>query len=764
MKRVTRTLLLLPFLLLACSLSVATAALSSIPLSPVVQHAEWGDRVINRPISYRLVASPEADRDALTKLHANITASSKKSATPLYIGQVGDASLEDLKLNGQVPVQSEGYYLEVTPERVVVLGRDGVGTFYGVQTLLQILRHDSYPEVRIQDYPSIATRGMIEGFYGNPYSHQNRLDLFEFFGENKMNCYIYGPKNDPYHGFGDKWRLPYPEQEAEGIRELVQVAHENKVNFVWALHPGNYIKWTDDDGDGVIDDFIKAKEKFEMMYGLGVRAFAVFFDDIWGVGKDPEYQAQLMNYLTEEFVLPKGDVEPLLLCPTQYNKAFANGSYLPTLGERLHESVQVMWTGATVVDMINREDMEWINQQLGRKAFIWLNYPVTDYCVDHLLMGATYGNDTDIADLYGGFCANPMEYAEASKVSLFSIGDYTWNTPAYDALDSWERGLHYLMPEEAMYEAFKLFCENNIDLGPTGHTLRRTNESSTFKAAAEPFLNWTREGVYDAEGAQGVRDYFQRICTEMPLLAQEADNQALIEEIQPWMDAFVLMAERGEALIDAYDALHKGDAEAFVRHYQQVKELEQQKMQIRSRDFEGSIKNPRPMPANEVIAPFLKELESLLVAEYQSRYDYRHDLFPQLVVESGFYFIMVDGQYLSGIRGDKTPILREERDLINPQRQVWEIELDTTQSRYSIRNAEDNRYINELGIFGRYPYQPNWHTFTIAEQEGKYAIRNGGDADDQIWAVQEGKLVKSDHEELADGDYLFELIPVENEQ
>ena len=45
-------------------------------------------------------------------------------------------------------------------------------------------------------------------------------------------------------------------------------------------------------------------------------------------------------------------------------------------------------TGNSVVDMINVGDMEWINPKIGRKAFIWLNYPVTDYCINHLLMGA----------------------------------------------------------------------------------------------------------------------------------------------------------------------------------------------------------------------------------------------------------------------------------------------------------------------------------------------------------------------------------------
>ena len=51
-----------------------------------------------------------------------------------------------------------------------------------------------------------------------------------------MNTYIYGPKDDPYHS-SPNWRLPYPEKEAKQLQELVKVAQENEVDFVWAIHP-----------------------------------------------------------------------------------------------------------------------------------------------------------------------------------------------------------------------------------------------------------------------------------------------------------------------------------------------------------------------------------------------------------------------------------------------------------------------------------------------------------------------------------------------
>ena len=59
------------------------------------------------------------------------------------------------------------------------------------------------------------------------------------------------------------------------------------------------------------------------MYDLGVRAFAIFFDDISGDGTDPGRQTELLNRLDADFVRAKGDVAPLVVCPTDYSRLWA---------------------------------------------------------------------------------------------------------------------------------------------------------------------------------------------------------------------------------------------------------------------------------------------------------------------------------------------------------------------------------------------------------------------------------------------------------
>lgn len=314
---------------------------------------------------------------------------------------------------------------------------------------------------------SIRFRGVVEGFYGTPWSHEARLRQLKFYGENKMNTYIYGPKDDPYHS-SPNWRLPYPEKEALQLQELVKVANENEVDFVWAIHPGQDIKWNQEDRDLLL-------AKFEKMYDLGVRSFAVFFDDISGEGTNPNKQAELLNYIDEKFVKAKPDVTPLVMCPTEYNKSWSNpkGNYLTTLGEKLNPSIQIMWTGDRVISDITKDGIAWINKRIKRPAYIWWNFPVSDYVRDHLLLGPVYGNDTQIADQMSGFVTNPMEHAEASKIAIYSVASYAWNPEKYDSEQTWKDAIRTILPSAA--EELEFFAAHNSDLGRTDINTAGTN-------------------------------------------------------------------------------------------------------------------------------------------------------------------------------------------------------------------------------------------------------------------------------------------------
>ena len=133
--------------------------------------------------------------------------------------------------------------LSITPKGIDIFGYDQQGAFYGLQSLRQILsspgvKDGIIPALSINDYPDLKYRGVVEGFYGEPWSHEVRLSLIDFYGRNKMNTYLYGPKDDPYHS-SPYWRQPYPAEQERNIKELVDASKRARVDFVWAIHPGN---------------------------------------------------------------------------------------------------------------------------------------------------------------------------------------------------------------------------------------------------------------------------------------------------------------------------------------------------------------------------------------------------------------------------------------------------------------------------------------------------------------------------------------------
>lgn len=740
---------------LTCMCSTNTIQAQQVTVSPLPQEISWGSKAFDQGFSYTLTGEDEADADAVRVLRTNVS-NGLGTNIEIIIGERGDKAITDYEAN--IPTKKDGYYLKVEPGKVIIAGNDESGTFYGVQTFLQIASQQEVMQVEIKDYPDVIDRGVIEGFYGNWWSHTDRIRQFEFYGKNKMNVYIYAPKDDPYHR--EKWREPYPEAEAKKLSELIVKAKENKVQFVWSIHPGNDIQWNDTDMKKVLD-------KFELMYAMGVRAFGLLFDDIFGEEQArADKQAEMINYVTENFIKKYPELPPIIFCPTQYNRSWSKGNYLEVLGENANPEARIMWTGNSVVDMINKEDMDWINAKLKRNAYIWLNYPTNDYCIDRMLMGPTYGNDKNIAEQLSGFTANPSEYAEASKVSLYSIADYTWNMTDYDENTSWERAIEYLMPDHSA--AFRVFCENNIDLGQTGHGLRRKDESKRFAEAISEFKEKTVEGL-NKEAFEAIKPMFDEFVTscEELLDPQVQENNPMAKELVAWLQVMKLMGERGQKMCSLYASIADNKPEEFINTYKEMSVLETEQKAIRSRNFPGSKKSPNPTVAAEVVAPFMKQYTNLLIAEYKKHYNEGWENFPAVLLNDGKYYIKYDGKFLTNVSGSKFPTFVTDKDDINPQRQEWVISMDYNTGRYKIENAQDNRYLNEKGEFTvnetTNPYESVWHSYNITRLNGIYAIQNAGQAGNKFWTANSTRISTGNRGEYHTENFIFELIPLDEE-
>ena len=575
-------------------------------VNPVPQQVEKGASatIVDAPKAWSVKCDAGKHTDVLNVLATASVKQEKNAQYTVTLGVKGDKSVK--KFAKKVPAKAEGYYLQVDAKGVVIAAADEAGLFHGVQTLLGMMAKGKVEYCQVTDYPDVPFRGVVEGFYGTPWSHAVRLDQIHFYARNKMNVYIYGPKDDPWHR--DKWREAYPEAEGKKISELAEVAKKNGVNFYWAIHPGVDIKWTDEDRDKLV-------AKLEMMYDLGVRSFAVFFDDIWGEGTKADKQAALLNYVDDNFVQKKPDVAPLVMCPTEYNRAWANDQkgYLRTLGTQMNKGIEIMWTGNSVVHCIDRESMEWINQRIDRKAYIWWNFPVSDFVRDRILLGPAYGNDLDIAETMSGFVSNPMEHAEASKLSLYGIADYTWNMEGYDYKRDWEKAIVDVLPANAA--ALRTFALYSKDLGPNGHGFRR-EEGDELKDLAQQALS----GNVAARQELGLR--CQDLKTAADILLNDDTNPQLQKELRPWLLQAKNVADYGMTVVAMSEALVKTTKAEGLRSvenfYNQARSLQKQMYELENSNVRHPLQ-PGIKVATKVLLPTLNQLFAQTVKTYNEK-------------------------------------------------------------------------------------------------------------------------------------------------
>lgn len=470
----------------------------------------------------------------------------------------------------KLPCREGAYALVVEGGSLTVYAHSEEGAYYAKQTLSQLLQgvpgsrtaqQDPFPGKSLEevallgelpvgtliDYPDLPFRGAVEGYYGIPWGFEERLSQFAFYGRNKMNMYIYAPKDDPYH-HGQGCYEPYPAAKAQEIKALVEFARQNHVHFTWAIHPANTVNWQVEGGRVQLEGLCR---KLELMYGLGVRDFAVLADDSNGEIGKAERQVQLCNYILEHFIRRHPDVnQTLMMCPTGYNRSWTTPQFLQTLGEGLDKSIPIMWTGDTVVHDITLRGQQWVNGLVQRPTFIWWNWPCNDFKRGRLSMGRTYGLGTEpgMRQEMSGFVANPMEHAEASKVGLFGVADYTWNIAAFDSVRNWRTGIARLFPGCA--DAMQVFCRHNSYLLPNNHGYYR-EESVEMAPVSEAFRASLERGEADVDAAGKLREEFRRMEEAGKTLASAPGMAAFRKDADPWIRQFTLTGSMGRTMMDA---------------------------------------------------------------------------------------------------------------------------------------------------------------------------------------------------------------------
>jgi hyaluronoglucosaminidase len=288
-------------------------------------------------------------------------------------------------------------------------------------------------------------RGMIEGFYGPPWSHAERLDMIAFCGAVGLDTWVHAPKDDPYHR--ERWREPYPEAELARLADLVAHAVRHGVRFVYAIAPGLDVCYS----SGA--DFDALLTKLEQLRTIDVRHFQLLFDDVehtlhcaedqrrYGGYERPSgaAQAQLSNRFAREVAQPG----PLVVCPMAYAGTGA-GDYRRCFAPHLDDGIVLYWTGPEVVSLaITREELDMsVRRYGGHEHLLWDNYPVNDWDPEVLHLGPLRGRDPGLADgPLRGIVANAMVQATPSKLALATVADWARDPAGYDATASFAGAL-----------------------------------------------------------------------------------------------------------------------------------------------------------------------------------------------------------------------------------------------------------------------------------------------------------------------------------
>jgi hyaluronoglucosaminidase len=378
----------------------------------------------------------------------------------------------------------------------------------------------------------VPLRGVIEGFYGPPWSPTARLTLIEFVAERGMNAYVYAPKNDPKHR--DCWRDAYDASEMHHFRQLAAHTTAHGARFGFALSPGLDIDYQNDhDRDTLL-------EKLAPLIDAGVEWIVLALDDIPNRPGLADDQADLTAWLFDALRARRPDAH-LTLVPTEYVGTRPT-SYLTALARGLPPDVDVMWTGPTVCSPVVRtaDARAWATALAGRRPVLWDNYPVNDGTMERSLhLGPYRGRETDLTDELDGVLCNPMLQAHASQVALATAAEFLSAPEAYDPEASWSRAIAAVGKSRApALGALATACADGILLPPSqlaAHTLVTT----LAERAGSP--DWP-----EAVGA--LRDHLTAV-KEAERAWADAGSDPLAAELEPWLAAATTEARAGLAAL-----------------------------------------------------------------------------------------------------------------------------------------------------------------------------------------------------------------------
>ncbi len=265
-----------------------------------------------------------------------------------------------------------------------------------------------------------APLGLIEGFYGRPWSWGERADTIAYLAPHGFGFYIYAPKSDPF--LRRRWRESHPDADLQRLRDLSAACRGVGVRFGVGLSPFEIYR--------AFDTAARADLacKLAELDALALDDLAILFDDMRGdLPGLANTQVRIVDWIAERTAAKR-----LVVCPTYYaddpmlDRAFGArpAHYLETLGRRLDPSIGLFWTGEEVC---SREygvgHLGRVGEILGREPWIWDNYPVNDGPVmsRYLHLRGVTGRPAAMEPLVAAHAVNPASQAVLSRIPALTL-------------------------------------------------------------------------------------------------------------------------------------------------------------------------------------------------------------------------------------------------------------------------------------------------------------------------------------------------------
>lgn len=416
---------------------------------------------------------------------------------------------------------NEQYAAEITDSTITVYADTERTASYGLKRIYEMQKYGTIKMGRFRDWPSTPRRGIIEGFYGTPWTLEQEKDAIHRLWENGMNTYIYSPKDDEYHR--EKWSEPYPADKLTNLLELLHTCDKNYVDFYYMLSPGLSIRYSSD------SDFDLLIKKYRQIYDLGVRHLGLLLDDIPKELIHEEDKAVYTDYCEAHIELclkaykAIKEIDPAVsftICPTIYRGNTAQ-DYIVRMGKALPEDVSVFWTGPAVCsfDLTEAHTAAFL-KNTTHKPLYWDNYPVNDVRMMYEMhLEPIRFRDYGIATLSDGVISNVMEYKEASMLSVITYAHFCWEPNAYDPIRSYNDAIEQCLGTKSVIGAQILmeFCYKSYI---SYHYHEKFSRLLTMKEIPCDILT----------------AYAKYCHLELCRLKDECENRAFIAEVGRWLD------------------------------------------------------------------------------------------------------------------------------------------------------------------------------------------------------------------------------------